>query len=136
MCRSESHGDLAAGLEMLRSATAKFPGRTRPAHEYAVAAGNLSPKVPQVIRQTHAIAARQAIDTVLAQPADSGLLMRSDLSLELRYYAWQLAWTAGDLVEMARRMPEIEDGIPPGSREDAEKTAQWVQQTLKTFRAH
>jgi predicted Ser/Thr protein kinase/tetratricopeptide (TPR) repeat protein len=109
-CCSEMPGNLLRGLDLFAATCAAVPGQAQPAIAYAEAVALLPPDVDGPVRRTHAIAARSALEAV-ERSIRSGDLVIAPLERlrRVQYYAWLLAWQTQDEVDMARRLPSVED---------------------------
>lgn len=127
-CRSGRPGDLLQGLERFAATCAAFPLRAGTAIAYAEAVALLPAGFEDTVRRLHTLRARDTLVGIERAATTGSLTVAQDEYRYVEYYAFLLAWQAQDMIEMARRLPAIEDALDdrllPRARSDAATAAQ------------
>ena len=110
LCHTDRSEDLIDGLDLFAAACRAAPTRGAAAVFYAETVAELPDGVEVLLRNRHQRTARAALAAIES-------LAASDLQLPpmqarfVAYYAFLLALQAGDFVEVAARLPTVEDLI-------------------------
>ncbi|MEZ5967019.1 MAG: serine/threonine-protein kinase [Planctomycetota bacterium] len=134
LCGTERQADLAAGLELLARIWREVPEQATPALEFAGMVSLLGRNLDEIPRRLYLAQARQAVHAVLRRDDAGDLALSPARRAAAEFDAWALAWMAGDLADMARLMPIVEELVPEGEREDARREAARAEAAMAAFR--
>ncbi len=108
LCHTDEPADLLAGLELFAAVCRRAPTSAAAAVLYAETVADLPAAVDRLVRVAHTRAARSALAAVEAA-AGAGLCLSAVETQFVTYYALVLALQADDAVEVAARLPAVEE---------------------------